>query len=572
MVTQFNSDDCWKNSTVSEDMTHHILNGKPLYDAKFDEVMSFHYPGLAPVRKGNRWFHIRPDGKVAYTGSFDKAWGYYDGLACVVKDGYSYHIKENGTPAYSSRFAWCGNYQEKLCAVRDNENNYFHIDIYGNPAYPSKFRYAGDYKSGLAAVQNDEGYYFHINRDGIPIYSELFLDLGVFHKGYAPAKDSKGWFHIDFHGNELYTERFVSVEPFYNGFSRVSLQNGDICLINIKGGIEKTIRKTGKNNLLAISHDIVGYWKSFMLAGAIDLGIFDILPAPIEKISESTGIEEERLLYLLNSLDERGYIEFHDNYWMLSHRFDDVKDQLPGFAKNIVKHWISQTLPAWANIDKSLIGQQSGFKIATGEDLFSWLDRRPDEMNVYQHAMFEYAKIDYSEIKNRIDFRHYRRIIDAGGGFGYLLESIINNSDKQDGYLLELGSVIDAIRMQRKLNSRIHLMKCDILNNWGIKGDAILLTKILHDWNDTSVKKILDNAYESLDDDGTLFITETVSREIKSSGSILSLHLFLVNGGKERGVDEFRELMKSSGFLIKDIIKLQSGNSIIIGKKVKNND
>ena len=62
-----------------------------------------------------------------------------------------------------------------------------------------------------------------------------FLDLGVYHKGFATAKDEKGWFHIDKSGNPVYAERYLIVEPFYNGFALVTDFLGNKMIINEKG-------------------------------------------------------------------------------------------------------------------------------------------------------------------------------------------------------------------------------------------------------------------------------------------------------------------------------------------------
>ncbi|MGQ9864631.1 MAG: hypothetical protein ACUVRD_09210 [Bacteroidia bacterium] len=40
----------WQEIEVSEDRTHFVWRGKPLFNRVFLEVGSFHAPGLAPVR------------------------------------------------------------------------------------------------------------------------------------------------------------------------------------------------------------------------------------------------------------------------------------------------------------------------------------------------------------------------------------------------------------------------------------------------------------------------------------------------------------------------------------------
>ena len=45
------SDD-WRSLKVSPDRTHHLIDGRPAYEGRFQEVLSFHEPGLAEVFDG----------------------------------------------------------------------------------------------------------------------------------------------------------------------------------------------------------------------------------------------------------------------------------------------------------------------------------------------------------------------------------------------------------------------------------------------------------------------------------------------------------------------------------------
>lgn len=84
-------------------------------------------------------------------------------------------------------------------------------------------RYAGDYREGIAVVrEKGTGLCHHVDLQGKRIYEDEgnhtikykvriqinfvhlgFLDLDVYHKGYARAKDSHGWFHVDTNGYDI---------------------------------------------------------------------------------------------------------------------------------------------------------------------------------------------------------------------------------------------------------------------------------------------------------------------------------------------------------------------------------
>lgn len=63
---------------VSEDFTHHVQNGRPLYEYLFDDVLSYHFPeGLAAVSWQGGAFHICTSGEPSYSSRFKRTFGFY---------------------------------------------------------------------------------------------------------------------------------------------------------------------------------------------------------------------------------------------------------------------------------------------------------------------------------------------------------------------------------------------------------------------------------------------------------------------------------------------------------------
>ncbi len=234
----------WQEAVVAPGGTHHLVNGEPLYDARFDEVLKFHAPGLAPARDTSGAFHISEGGVPAYTRRFVRTFGYYEGLAAADTAAGWCHIHPDGEPVYPSRWAWCGNFQGGRCTVRDQAGRYIHIDPRGEPLYAKRWRYAGDFRDGIAVVQRDDGLSSHVDAAGELTHGRWFLDLDVFHKAFARARDEFGWTHIGPRGEAAYDQRFAAVEPFYNGQARVERFDGGLEVINERGERLVEIRGT----------------------------------------------------------------------------------------------------------------------------------------------------------------------------------------------------------------------------------------------------------------------------------------------------------------------------------------
>lgn len=235
-------DHAWAGAAVAADGTHHRLGDLPLYDERFDEVLKFHAPGLAPVRRGATAWHIHDDGAAAYARRFLRTFGFYEGLAAVESDEGWHHILADGSDAYAARHGWCGNFQDGRCTVRRPDGQYLHITADGRPVYDHRWRYAGDFRDGVAVVTREDGRSTHIDRDGHLVHGRWFVDLDVFHKGFARARDERGWMHVDGAGRARYARRFASVEPFYNGQARVEDFDGAVQVIDEAGCTRLTVR------------------------------------------------------------------------------------------------------------------------------------------------------------------------------------------------------------------------------------------------------------------------------------------------------------------------------------------
>ena len=248
----------WRDTRVSADGTHHTLAGRAIYAERFHAVLKYHAPGLAPVRKHDEAWHIDIHGRPAYATRFRQTFGFYEGRAAVEADDGWHHIHVEGTAAYPERYTWCGNFQGGRCPVRLEDGRYRHIHADGRPVYSATWRYAGDYRDSIAVVQRDDGRSTHVDAHGRLLHGQWFSDLDVFHKGFARARDARGWMHINEEGRPAYTRRFANVEPFYNGQARVERFHGGLEIINETGVTLCVLRHDAPGAIY--EHDRLGGW------------------------------------------------------------------------------------------------------------------------------------------------------------------------------------------------------------------------------------------------------------------------------------------------------------------------
>ena len=232
----------WQSSKVAAAGTHHIETrsgrGEALYEPRFESVLPFHSPGLAPVRLaisgGWRFIDVagRPVSRI-----YSRAFGFYDSRAAVVIDGDWHHVNTNCERAYPASWAWCGNMQSGRSVVRLRDTlwpRYCHINRCGQPLpRTGHYAYAGDFREGFAVVRDAETGLCDFVDEGGARKGWAFLELHVFHKGFARAMDSEGWFFVNRNGTDtLKGRRFADLEPFYNGVSLAKRMDGSRVLLS----------------------------------------------------------------------------------------------------------------------------------------------------------------------------------------------------------------------------------------------------------------------------------------------------------------------------------------------------
>ena len=545
---------------MSPSGTHHVRDGAPIYAERFDEVLKFHAPGLAAVRRGGEAWHIGIDGAAAYDRRFRRTFGFYEGLAAAVApDGWR-HVRPDGTDLYATRFAWAGNFQGGRCTVRELGGTYLHLTPEGVTAYGARWRYAGDFRDGIAVVQSDDGRSTHIDPHGTPVHGVRFLDLDAFHKGCARARDEDGWMHIDVAGRALYRRRFAAVEPFYNGQARVERFDGGLEVIDEAGASVVELRPALESEFTTLSDDLTGFWRTQAICAAVELGVFEALPATAEGVAKTGGLEPTRTRRLLRALAELHLTTDEGGMWHVSARGAflgaahpwTLADAAVEYGRSFPKMW--EALPRALRLD-------SGWR---PPDVFAEVVAEPARVAPHHRMLASYARHDYAAVPAALGLRGDERVIDAGGGLGVLAGLLVDAYPDLRVTVLDRPEVVERAVRERH-DGRVTFRAVDLFGQWGVEADAVVLGRVLHDWDDTPALRLLRHARHALPSGGRLFVVEMVLAEGGAAGGLCDLHLLAVNGGRERTASEYATLLDRAGFAFEGVHRLPALPAVIVG-------
>lgn len=554
----------WRRAIVAPAGTHHLVDGQPLYPARFERVLKFHAPGLAPAADATGAFHITEGGRPAYEARFKRTFGFYDGRAAVeAEDGWC-HILPDGRPLYPDRCAWAGNYQGGRCTVRCLDGRYRHLRDDGCPAYSQRWRYAGDFRDGTAVVQREDGMHTHIDADGRLVHGWWFEDLDVFHKGFARARDARGWHHVDASGTPAYARRFAAVEPFYNGQARVERFDGALEVIDERGKAVVELRPPRVTPLQALSADMVGFWRTHTIRAAVELGVLDALPGSPEAVASAVRLAPERAARLFRALWELELVEPGEGgFWRPTARGALLTRASSSGMDAAAQIWGGDHALRWSDLAEIL--REPPAPAAPRAEEPSYFQRMHGAALVtYQRFVSGYARHDYERLPEVIDWAAHQHVIDAGGGRGVLLLGLLDRWPHLRGTLLDLPEVLQGLEPPAAVQPRFTALGSDLFEPWPAQADAIVLARVLHDWPDEAAQRLLLHARAALRPGGRIFVVEMLLSEDGANGALLDLNMLVMTGGRERTLHDWRTLLAACGLRIERVVPLPAISSVLV--------
>jgi hypothetical protein len=97
-------------------------------------------------------------------------------------------------------------------------------------------------------------------------------------------------------------------------------------------------------------------------------------------------------------------------------------------------------------------------------------------------------------------------------------------------------------------------------------GDAYIIKRVLHDWDDEKCVKILTNCRGAMNEKGRLLVVESVipPGNGPDRGKLVDMQMLII-GGRERTREEFVLLFRKAGLKLTRVVPTKSPLSIVEG-------
>jgi len=318
-------------------------------------------------------------------------------------------------------------------------------------------------------------------------------------------------------------------------------------------------------NIRSLTSIITSYWNSQSLYAAVDLGLFDYIKNEItfDDLVKQLDFNKKTVVMLLKILTKYELITHSNQNLKLTKKGELLTSDHPFSMVPATYVFCTNHYLAWLNVTDALITSQEVFSKTHTQKFFPWLLSNEVAKNYYYNALNLYALIDYLPIMPSLELGS--TIIDIGCGKMGLLQLLkYHYPDKK-----YLGYDLPELKNYEQTGIEFH--GGDFFKDQIPNADTIILSRILHDWDDSDSSIILQNCIRALNPKGNIIIIEApISENLDHNwGATLDINMRVMIGGSERNILEFNELFVNNGLNLKDTKLIKESNLIIYNLEIK---
>ncbi len=320
---------------------------------------------------------------------------------------------------------------------------------------------------------------------------------------------------------------------------------------------------------------LFGFAASRAIGVSAELRIADLLKngsKTAEELAQETGVHARSLYRVLRACASIGvYSEDDKKRFSLTPLAEPLLSDAPGslraFAEMITTDWQFQT---WAELPYSVKTGKPSFDKVFGMSSFEYFWSNEKAGKVFNDAMTSNSAFSSVAVVSGYDFSSIKKLVDVGGGHGFLLASILAKYETVKGVLYDTPAIVaeaEKLLAAHGVSEKCETIGGDFFENVPTGGDAYIMKHIIHDWNDEQCITILQNCSNAMTAGGKILVVEMVVPEGNepSPAKFLDLQMLQYLPGCERTENEYRELFYKAGFELTRIVPTMSPFSIIEG-------
>jgi len=297
---------------------------------------------------------------------------------------------------------------------------------------------------------------------------------------------------------------------------------------------------------------IDAFRRSKCMFTAASMGVFDQTPASLDQLATRLEVNSDALERLLFGCVSLGLLSCDDGVFRNTEAADVyLKRSSPQTLVGYVNYSNQVLYPMWGNLENAVKEGSHRWKQTFGLDgaLFSHFFRTPEAKNEFMLAMHGFGVISSPRVVEAFDLSGFTRLVDLGGGTGHLPMAAVARYPTLKAAVFDLPGVIEVTA--KFVDERVELIAGDFFIDPLPAADLYAMGRIVHDWNEEKIERLLAKIYAALPEGGGLLIVERlldVDKSGPASALMQSLNMLVCTEGKERTVAEYETLLRRAGF------------------------
>jgi len=318
---------------------------------------------------------------------------------------------------------------------------------------------------------------------------------------------------------------------------------------------------------------VSGFQVSQAISVASELGIADLLgdsPRDADQLAATTGSHPRSLYRLLRALAGAGvFREDPDGRFALTPLGDCLcSDATGSVAPLAVFFGQPDYWQAWGDLRHSVQTGEYAFRHVHGMSPWEYRVRHPEAGAVFDQAMTGRSWAEAEAALAAYDFGRFGTVVDLGGGQGAFLAALLARHQGTRGVLFDQAHVV--ARAQPLLEAagvadRCRIEAGSIFESIPEGGDAYVLKRVLHDWEDEDALAILRMCRRVIGADQLLLIIDWVISQGPegAAAKLFDLAMLVSPGGRVRTRDEWAALLRATDFRLANIYPTRAGEHVI---------
>lgn len=318
---------------------------------------------------------------------------------------------------------------------------------------------------------------------------------------------------------------------------------------------------------------VTGYWAAQAVSVAARLGLADLLeagPRTTDELAGQTGTDPGSLFRLLRALTSIGvFRQADDGRFELTALGRYLCADCPGSLRDYAVFFGGERQwRAWGDLAHSIRTGETAYDHAHGVGLYEYLGHDADAEEVFDRAMAGSVAHTASAVAKAYDFSRFERLVDVGGGDGSLMAEVLRAHPGLHGVIIEqagaAGRAQTRIR-QEGLEQRCEVVVGDIFAGVPAGGDAYLLSRVVHVFDDDAATRLLGSCRQQVPEHGVVLVVERVLPPANTPffGMLGDLNMLALTGGAERTEEEYRALLVAAGLVLAQVVATAADASVI---------